>query len=274
MAARLGWATARRILEVGSGAGHWTATIAPHLSRGTSLTAIDSDPKWTDSTASWPRLLAAQGLQVAITHGTAEKVPFPDAEFDFVTCQTVLIHVADPRLCIAEMLRVLKPGGLLLCVEPDNFGTCAAATSLSACSSLEEEVAAFKFNLAQQRGRKSLGYGDASLGGRLPGIFAAAGLTDVQVHLSDKTIPLFPPYDTPEQRAMLGDTGAWFESATDFSRDQAQRFFIAGGGEPAEFDGHWSREVANRDQYLSAIREQNYHCAGGVLMYLVSGRKC
>jgi hypothetical protein len=171
------------------------------------------------------------------------------------------------------MLRVLQQGVLFLCVEPDNFGTYAAATSLGGSSSLEDEAAAFKFNLAQQRGRKALGHGDASLGGVLPGLLAASGLTDVQVHLSDKAIPLFPPYGAPEQRAVLGDTEAWFESATDFSRDQAQQFFIAGGGEASEFDGHWSRELANRDRYRSAVRERRYHCAGGVLMYLVSGRK-
>jgi SAM-dependent methyltransferase len=175
---------ARRILEVGSGFGHWTRTIAPHLSRGSRLTAIDSDPKWADSNGPWLRLLATQGLEVTIERAGAEAIPFPDAEFDFVTCQTVLIHVADPGASIAEMLRVLKPGGLFLCAEPDNFGTYAAATSLSGCSSLEDEVAAFKFNLAQQRGRKALGYGDASLGGVLPGVLVASGLTDVQVHLS------------------------------------------------------------------------------------------
>ena len=273
MAARLRWGAARRILEVGSGAGHWTRTIAPHLSRGCRLTAIDSDPKWADSNASWVPSLATQGLEVTIQHAGVEAIPFPDAEFDFVTCQTVLIHVADPRASIAEMLRVLKPGGLFVCAEPDNFGTYAGATSLSDCSSLEDEAAAFKFNLAQQRGRKALGHGDASLGGVLPGLLADFGLTDVQVHLSDKAIPLFPPYDAPEQRAVLGDTEAWFESATDFSKDQAQQFFIAGGGEASEFDGHWSRELANRDRYRNAVREHRYHCAGGVLMYLVAGRK-
>jgi len=60
---------------------------------------------------------------------------------------------------------------------------------------------------------------------------------------------------------------------TGFDREQAHRFFVAGGGDPAEFEGHWARELANRNCYLDAIREQRFHCAGGVLMYLVSGRK-
>jgi len=273
MASRLGWNAARNILEVGSGAGHWARTIAPYLSRGSRLTCIDSDPKWADSQAPWARLLETRGIAVAIKLATAQAIPFPDAEFDFVTCQTLLIHIADPRESIAELLRVLKPGGLLLCVEPDNFGACAAASSLSDSSSINDAAAAFKFNLARERGRKALGHGDASLGGILPGLLIAAGLGDVHVHLSDKAIPLYPPYSVPEQRAMLGDTENWFRSAADFDREQAHKFFVAGGGDPAEFDGHWTRELTNRSQYLSAIHEQRFHCAGGVLMYLVSGRK-
>jgi len=273
MASRLRWDAARNILEVGSGAGHWARTIAPHLSRGSRLTCIDSDPKWADSQASWHGPVEAQGIEVQIKLAAAQAIPFPDGEFDFVTCQTLLIHLDEPRDCISEMLRVLKHGGLLLCVEPDNFGTCTGASSLSDSSSLEEEAAAFKFNLARERGRKVLGLGDASLGGILPGLLTSAGLKDVQVHLSDKAIPLFPPYNVPEQRAMLGDTETWFESAADFDREQAVEFFVAGGGDPDEFDGHWARELANRNQYLTAIREQRFHCAGGVLMYLVSGRK-
>ncbi len=273
MSRRLRWRDARDVLEVGFGAGHWTRTMAPHLSGGTRLAAIDNDPKWVDSATTWSRALARQGLEVTTRSGSAERIPFPDASFDFVTCQTLLIHLADPRAGIGEMLRVLKPGGLLLCVEPDNFGTSAAATSSRDDWSLEEEAAALKFNLAQQRGRRALGFGDASLGGMLPGMLSAAGLADIEVYLSDKAIPLFPPYAAPEQRAILQDTEAWFESSIDFSRDQARGLFIAGGGDPAEFEAHWAMEVAGRSNYRKAIRESTYHCAGGVLMYLVSGRK-
>jgi hypothetical protein len=172
------------------------------------------------------------------------------------------------------MLRVLKPGGLLLCAEPDNFGTWTARNSLSCYLSIDETVAGFKFQLTQERGREALGLGNISLGGLLPGLFAEFGLVDVQVYLSDKTVPLFPPYGRPDQRAVLSDTEKWFESAHDFSRDQAHKLFIAGGGNPAEFDYHWLREIDNRERYLKSVKNGTYHCAGGVLMYLVSGRKC
>ena len=52
--------------------------------------------------------------------GRAESLPFPDGSFDLVTCQTVLIHVREPSVALREYLRVVRPGGRLLLIEPNN----------------------------------------------------------------------------------------------------------------------------------------------------------
>ena len=43
----------------------------------------------------------------------AHDIPFADGSFDGVIIQTVLEHVADPYRCVAEIVRVLKPGGVV-----------------------------------------------------------------------------------------------------------------------------------------------------------------
>ena len=45
-------------------------------------------------------------------------IPFADASFDHVLCTEVLEHAADPAALVAEMYRVLKPGGTLLATIP------------------------------------------------------------------------------------------------------------------------------------------------------------
>ncbi len=52
----------------------------------------------------------------------AHALPFPDASADVVTCFEMLEHVFEPRKALAEMLRILKPGGYaLLLVPSDNL---------------------------------------------------------------------------------------------------------------------------------------------------------
>ncbi|KAA3498034.1 class I SAM-dependent methyltransferase [Rhizobium rhizogenes] len=45
-------------------------------------------------------------------------IPFPDASCDAVLCTEVLEHVADPASLVAEMYRVLRPGGLMIATVP------------------------------------------------------------------------------------------------------------------------------------------------------------
>ena len=50
--------------------------------------------------------------------GVGEDLPFVEGTFDAVISMTVLEHVKDPFKCAAEIVRVLKPGGKLLCCVP------------------------------------------------------------------------------------------------------------------------------------------------------------
>jgi len=53
--------------------------------------------------------------------GCGEQVPFKDGTFDIVLCSQVLEYVPDPRVVVAEIHRVLKPGGSLLLSVPAAF---------------------------------------------------------------------------------------------------------------------------------------------------------
>jgi SAM-dependent methyltransferase len=273
IAKRLNLAVRRQVLEVGCGNGHWTRTFAPFLGPEAEVVCIDRDRKWSDPNLPWTKILMERGVKLKIQHGDATALPFADNTFDFATCQTVLIHLSDPLLALREMLRVLQPGGLLLCVEPDNFAVRSSETSLSGTQPLEAEAAAFKFALAQHRGRIARGLGNLSLGGRLPGMFTMAGLSDIQVCISDKALPLFPPYSIKEQAATLSAVESWFASGIDFTREEVRKSYLAGGGVDADFEAQWAAETANRSHFIEAVRSKHFDRAGGALMYLVSGIK-
>ena len=139
MARRLGLGEVRRALDVGCGAGHWGRTLLPHLPGDAELVGVDRVEAFLELAS---REAVARELDGRCRYqlAAAESLPFPDASFDLVTCQTVLIHVADPARALAEMRRVTRPGGLILAAEPDNLANTLAWLNCSVETSPADDV--------------------------------------------------------------------------------------------------------------------------------------
>jgi SAM-dependent methyltransferase len=270
---RLSLDRVRDALDVGCGVGHWTHLLAQLLPKSARLQGIDRDPRWVEKAAA---RAAAHGLadRFSFQVSVAERLPFADASFDLVTCQTVLIHTRDPGAAIDEMIRVARPGGLILAAEPNNVAGALIFDSLSFGDPVEEIVARVRLQLLCERGKAALGEGNNSVGDLVPGLFAARGLIDIRVYLNDKTNVLLPPYDSPEQRAMLEERADL--EHRDFwiwSREDTRRYFLAGGGRVGEFDALWSVIMSGSDRFDKAIAERTYAGSGAAIGYLVAGRK-
>lgn len=106
------------LLEVGCGVGAQTRQLLQRWP-GLKITAIDQ--------SSTHLLAAADGLgeesfsaQVRLFRAKAETLPFDANVFDTALTIWVLEHVLQPELILAEMVRVLKPGGRIILTEVDN----------------------------------------------------------------------------------------------------------------------------------------------------------
>jgi SAM-dependent methyltransferase len=95
----------KRVLEVGSGLGAISATLARH---GACITALDLT--WT-SVSSTARRFAVDGTHGAVVQGDAARLPLADGSFDFVWSWGVIMHAPNPASALREMHRVLRPGG-------------------------------------------------------------------------------------------------------------------------------------------------------------------
>ena len=96
------------VLDVGSGGG----LLAEEFARlGCEVTGVDPS---RESVEVARRHAATEGLEIEYAVGSGEELGFADAAFDAAYCCDVLEHVDDVRATIAEIARVLRPGGVFL----------------------------------------------------------------------------------------------------------------------------------------------------------------
>jgi len=262
-----------RLADVGCGFGHWTMALYPHLAPAAGVVGVDREASYV---AEAGRRFAARypGAPARFVEGDALRLPLDDGSVDAVTCQTVLIHLDDPRAAIDEMWRVLAPGGIAICAEPNNTYRQFNLSSLTPDTPVETVARLHELWLRTVAGKMRRGLGCEYLGELLPGLFAAAGLADVRVYLNDMASAMVPPYDRPDQQRRRAAHRAWLSGgAGPFDREEARTNALAGGATAAFFDDAWDRLVEQEHRRAEAIEQGVYHAAGGELFYVVMGRK-
>lgn len=262
-------------LDVGCGAGHWGRTVLGLLPPEATMVGVDREAAFF--------AMAEQGAErrglaerLSFVEGTVEALPFADDRFDLVTGQLVLIHVGQVEAALREMIRVTRPGGLVVLAEPDNRAGNLALLGGSPLLEPEEIAEVVRLQLEIERGKQALGEGDSSVGGRLPGILRALGLHEVRAHTNDRCIELAPPYQEPAMRIALEQELAWAGQGVSIllgTRSDNRRLHLAGGGDAAGFDRGWALIEKWQRGVVEGVREGSYTAARGFVMYLVSGRK-
>ena len=98
----------RRVLDLGCGGGFVSEALA---ARGFEVCGVD--PSQASIEVARAHALESQ-LNIDYRPGYGENLPLPDASVDAVCCLDVLEHVNDFRAVLSEVVRVLRPGGVLI----------------------------------------------------------------------------------------------------------------------------------------------------------------
>jgi|SRR5581483_1280899 len=109
-----------KLLDVGCGDGVFALELAR---RGANVTGLDAS---ADMVTAARKRAEAELSRPQFVEGEAEKLPFDDATFDRVVAMAVLCLVPDAERAVAEMARVLKPGGRLVIGELGRWSLWAA----------------------------------------------------------------------------------------------------------------------------------------------------
>jgi ubiquinone/menaquinone biosynthesis C-methylase UbiE len=116
----------RRALDAGCGDGSLSIALAK---RGALVTGVDCDPAMLAEAREQARI---NRVDVGFREGRVENLPFEDGGFDLALAVTVLCFVPDIDRAMAEMARVLRPGGRLVLGELNRWSLWAARRRLKA----------------------------------------------------------------------------------------------------------------------------------------------
>lgn len=128
-----------RLLDCGCGQGAITTDLAALISPGEAV-GIDMGASQIEAARKWAASKRRQNVRFEV--GNLYEIPFPAASFDAVFANTVLEHVSDPGRAMREMLRVLKPGGVVGLADPD-YGTLIQEPSTPLSIELREILLQF-----------------------------------------------------------------------------------------------------------------------------------
>ena len=179
-----------RLVEFGCGAGKMGMKLLPLLPSGSSYTGIDQSAALI---ANARQVWSGAPFQAEFHEGSIYDTPFPENTFDIALTHTVLMHVPHPEKALQEMIRVTRPGGMVITCEANRN---AHTAMLHIDEVNHQETAPLElFQTINREIRKRTGV-DHNIGIKLPVLMHKAGLVNVQARLSDALRCLFPPLDT------------------------------------------------------------------------------
>jgi SAM-dependent methyltransferase len=189
----LGLGPGGRALEVCCGLGEDARRLAELVRPGGSVVGLDASRALLERARA-----AAPELRWVV--GDAHELPFEESSFDAARVERALQHVREPGQVLAEMVRVVRPGGVVLACEPD-WGTMALSTDRQDLADVLAATA--EDSVAHPR-----------LGRALPGLLVDAGLHGVEVAAEATAIRDF------ELLRVLGDLPALVAAAADCDVDR------------------------------------------------------
>jgi len=207
-----------RVLDFGCGPGTISMGLAQAIAPG-ELHGIDIE----ESQIQIARIAAQAGnhQNTKFLTGDVTALPYEDNFFDAAHCHAVLMHIPDTQRALAEVKRVLKPGGILACRE------LITSSSFSTPNFMDELWIAFSRLMIANRAHPNMGK-------FIKQMLRQAGFSNIT------TTFLFEPFTSPEDITFFRNLSrAWILS--DRTKQAMIHYKIATAHEIACWDVHFEK---------------------------------
>ncbi|MCD4700512.1 MAG: class I SAM-dependent methyltransferase [Candidatus Aegiribacteria sp.] len=269
-------------VDVGCGLGYLGWTFWQHYGTGSTYIGVDCSLKLLreaqENSPDW-----SGGGRACFVNSSAYDIPLPDESADWVMCQTLLMHLEFPEDTLKEMIRITKPGGVIMCMEPDNISSSLSISFSSTDSpSIREKLEQFKMQMIWAEGRRKLGRGDWGIGAKVPKMMADLGLISIDALYNDSPRFTHPPYETEVQKYGIEKMRENIKEKDEDTRillwKSYRECFLAGGGSLSSFYRYKKLCEEKQEQYeqliLKQLKEHTfYHGINGSHFFCVRGFK-
>lgn len=209
----------QRLLDAGCGVGGDARALARLVSPGGSVVGLDSSAVMI---AEATRRSEGLALLVEFVQGDCQALPFPDGAFDGCRAERVFQHIPDPEAALAEMVRVARPGAMIVVVDSDH--------GMTALNGGDRDLTRRILSVWSEA------ITNGWIGRQLPGLFARHGLRDISVVPTASAHTALEPHrgalrrsaDVATRRgAITPDEAAAFMDELD-ALDRRGEFFLSG----------------------------------------------
>jgi len=276
-----GFKQGQTVVDVGCGLGYLGTLYWEYFGKGGKYCGVDISPKLVTEAKKLTRNWAKDGT-TEFKVGDAYKLPYPDNYADVVMSQTLLMHLSEPQKAVTEMFRILKPGGVVLCKEPDHL-SMALQRGVSSLPDLPLEDNLFFRKMAYvcAKGREELGLGISDTAPHVPLWLKESGFKCIDAKMSSQPFFMIPPYETPKQKY---DISWWKKSVRSSEKPnekkrisaEFKKTFFAGGGTQSDYNKYLillKKYRARRKAYIRQLNNGTYYLFSAKQFFAIKGHK-
>ncbi len=216
---------------------------------------------------------AGHGSRIVLYQGDITSLDEVQSDrYDLAICQTVLMHLSRPDQALSEMRRVVKPGGLVVAIEPDLLASGASRRENLSGEDYDHLRDRLMVDSYAMQGCQNSGAGDYRIASKLPELMSQAGLIEPHLWFNPMSNQCSPPY-RQEQDDYAAFLLEHHESGSAEEFESTWRMLYEAGGGPAElWKRYTERESVLKQRRLEALRAGSYQAAGNAMLGVCTAR--